>query len=544
MWTKAKDKAKRVVSKMGSSSSRRSRESASSRDTMSVDSQRDTRSQGSDAQEEVPRSRLRIRIMTRIEQIVPRSEAEAEKLRKLQDRSYGHAKYLDAQLLIKTGLGRDMEYAMGNAGWHNFYPVHEKGSHFLTMEFLMTLNVEVTPKETKIHFRLFNEEFELSPKKLSEALGFSKKCLTSPERLVSNYRYNRAQWWDTITGEPLGGKNSITSIHNPTIRFLAKWIAMVVHPRADLRLCLSSDTECLFALVRKIWYSPVMSMLDDWQRLVTSRATIDVTSLVTRIAENLGLLKNAQVTYLPVTPEYQQCISLDHFVQGHLMREGPGHTLFMLYPGFIDEVELPCPGLALSTVKSLTLALRRKEPPRHSVAGPVTRGRAARQEEEEAGTSSQQQQQQEFQGHVPQPQQYQEYGYYPHHQQYPQYPGDPAHMSFEQAYDHYQGMPADPQVGPSSSYGQQAGPSHGPQVGPSTSARFGYENPIYREFSNIQTQLDEIQSQQEIFGETLDHNTNLTQQTWGATSAIQYDLVTLIREMNINPNEYQPPRQQ
>jgi len=236
---------------------------------MSVDSsQHDTVSQESESQE-VPRNRIRIRIMTRVEHILTRNEEERKVLDKLQTRIYSHAKYFDAMVLIKTGLGGDMERACNNAGWQNFYRVSEIGSHFLTMEFLMSLNIEVLPTETNIRFRFFNEDFVLTPKQLSDALGFHKKCVIDVELLVTNHRYNRAQWWDSIMGELSSGKNSITSIHNPTLRLLAKWIAMVVHPRADLRLCLLQDLECLYGMVKKIRFSPVMSMLDDWQRLVT-----------------------------------------------------------------------------------------------------------------------------------------------------------------------------------------------------------------------------------------------------------------------------------
>jgi hypothetical protein len=69
-------------------------------------------------------------------------------------------------------------------------------------------------------------------------------------------------WWDTISDDPVGSKNSITSIHNPTLRFLAKWLVMNVHPRADLRLCNNPDLLCLFAFAKKIRYSPIMSLLD------------------------------------------------------------------------------------------------------------------------------------------------------------------------------------------------------------------------------------------------------------------------------------------
>jgi hypothetical protein len=43
-----------------------------------------------------------------------------------------------------------------------------------------------------------------------------------------------------------------------------------------------------------------MSMLAHWQKMITVRGPIDITSLVTCIATHVGALDNAQVTYLPL----------------------------------------------------------------------------------------------------------------------------------------------------------------------------------------------------------------------------------------------------
>ena len=71
----------------------------------------------------------------------------------------------------------------------------------------------------------------------SVTLGFNKRCILDPNTLVERYEYDRSSWWSVISNEPVSSKNSIVSIHNPTLRFLAKWLAMVVHSRTSLRLC-------------------------------------------------------------------------------------------------------------------------------------------------------------------------------------------------------------------------------------------------------------------------------------------------------------------
>ena len=134
----------------------------------------------------------------------------------------------------------------------------------------------------------------------------------------------------------------------------------------------------LFVMAKKICYSPVMGMVAHWQRMITCKFPIDITSLVTRIARYVGVLENAQVTYLPAMDEYRTFISLDHFVHAHMMHEGPGNSVFRCYPGYEREFELPCPKLSLSSVKRLTLQMEKKEPAHHSTTGPMIRGRIRR----------------------------------------------------------------------------------------------------------------------------------------------------------------------
>ncbi|RLN15788.1 hypothetical protein C2845_PM02G16200 [Panicum miliaceum] len=201
------------------------------------------------------------------------------------------------------GLKQDMKRAFAYAGWENFIDIIETGSHLPTMEFLMSLGIEDMITQ------------------LSEALGFHKTCLLDPNALIKDHQYDRSTWWNSISDEPVSSKNSIVSIHNPTLRLLAKWLSMVVHPRSDLRLYSSPELQCLLAMAHKIRFSPaVMSMLAHWQKMIASKNPIDMTSLVTRIVAHVGALENAQLTYLPSTEAFQFKIGREHFVQGHLMR--------------------------------------------------------------------------------------------------------------------------------------------------------------------------------------------------------------------------------
>ena len=76
-----------------------------------------------------------------------------------------------------TRLRQDMNCTSTAMGWSRYADITEPGSHLLTMEFLSTLHVETIGEETKIHFRFFNEFFEMLPRDFSNILGYSKKCL-------------------------------------------------------------------------------------------------------------------------------------------------------------------------------------------------------------------------------------------------------------------------------------------------------------------------------------------------------------------------------
>ena len=122
----------------------------------------------------------------------------------------------------------------------------------------------------------------------------------------------------------MSSKNSIVSIRNPTLRFLAKWLAMVVHSRTDLCLCSLPELQCLYAMANKICFSPVRSMLAHWQKMITAKRYVKA-------------MEGAEVTFLPKTEACKYEVGLEHFVQGHMMREGPGN---LLTPDFVSKSDV------------------------------------------------------------------------------------------------------------------------------------------------------------------------------------------------------------
>ena len=64
----------------------------------------------------------------------------------------------------------------------------------LTMEFLISLAIKETGAETKVNFRLFNEQFVMKLKDFSIALGFHKRCILDPNELSKKHRYDQNSW--------------------------------------------------------------------------------------------------------------------------------------------------------------------------------------------------------------------------------------------------------------------------------------------------------------------------------------------------------------
>ena len=86
--------------------------------------------------------------------------------------------------------------------------------------------------------------------------------------------------------------------------------------------------------------------------MISGRSPIDITPLVTRMARYVKAMDGTKVTFLPEKEAYRYMVGLEHFVQGHMMREGPGNSIFMCYPGYDRKIELLCPRLSLLGEKS------------------------------------------------------------------------------------------------------------------------------------------------------------------------------------------------
>ena len=121
----------------------------------------------------------------------------------------------------------------------------------------------------------------------------------------------------------------------------------------------------------KIKVSPVKFMMTQWLEILSLKGYVGCTSLVTRIAKNLGLLENASVTYIDV-PRW--LIDYDYFNHAQMLKKGKDGKLVMMYIYYTTEFPLPDRNLDLYAVDSFVFDLQRKEEaPRRSASTRITR---------------------------------------------------------------------------------------------------------------------------------------------------------------------------
>jgi hypothetical protein len=160
--------------------------------------------------------------------------------------------------------------------------------------------------------------------------------------------FNKVEFSDAISRKSAGLRFS--DIHNPSLRFLHRWMSFMLFPMTELHSVTIPELKCLFAMVNSIKYTPVADIVDYFKNVHRMLGPTECTSMVTRIAMNLGCPEMANLAYIdgdvPV-------LGLDHFVHAHILSEEPDHSLFILYS--CKTIQLPNLGLRLYSCESLIL---------------------------------------------------------------------------------------------------------------------------------------------------------------------------------------------
>jgi hypothetical protein len=139
----------------------------------------------------------------------------------------------------------------------------------------------------------------------------------------------------------------------------------MLFPMVELHFVTTPELKCLFAMVNRIKYTPVADIVDYFKNVHKMSGLTECTSMVTQIAMNLGCPEMANLAYIEGDIHV---LGLDHFVDAHILREEPDHSLSILYGR--KAVLLPNPALRLYSCESLTLQFNRMGEACHSFTGP------------------------------------------------------------------------------------------------------------------------------------------------------------------------------
>jgi hypothetical protein len=186
-----------------------------------------------------------------------RTTEEMEKDESLCHREFAHTHVRDVNLLEKVGLDEELPTILWIVGWGKLYDEPCLGSHLLTLEFLMTFETVENNRKSFMKFRIFGISFGCDFSRFSELLDFSKSCLPESSTMRN---FNKVKFSDAISRKFT--RLRFSNIHNPSLRFLHRWMSFMLFPMAELRSIATPEHKCLFAMVNRIKYTPIADIVD------------------------------------------------------------------------------------------------------------------------------------------------------------------------------------------------------------------------------------------------------------------------------------------
>jgi hypothetical protein len=251
-----------------------------------------------------------------------RTTEETEKYESFRRREFAHTRIYDVNLLERIGLDKELPTILQTIGWGKLYDEPHLGSHHLTLEVLMTFETVEKNRKSFVKFRLFEKSFGCDFSCFSDLLDFSKSCLPESSAMRN---FNKVEFSDAIFGKST--RLRFSDIHN-LLRFLHMWMSFTLFPMVELCSVATPELKCLFAMVNRIKYTHVADIVDYFKNVHKMSGPIECTSMVTRIAMNLGCPEMANLAYIEGDVPI---LGLDHFVHAHILREEPNHSLSILY---------------------------------------------------------------------------------------------------------------------------------------------------------------------------------------------------------------------
>jgi hypothetical protein len=185
-----------------------------------------------------------------------RTTEEMEKYMSLRHREFAHTHVYDVNLLELVGLDEELPTILRTVDWGKLYDEPRLSSH-LCLEFLMTFETVEKNRKSFVKFCLFRKSFGCDFSHFSELLDFSKSCLLESSAMRN---FNKVEFSDAISRKFT--RLRFSDIHNPSLRFLHRWMSFMLFPMVELCSVATPELKCLFSMVNRIKYTHVADIVD------------------------------------------------------------------------------------------------------------------------------------------------------------------------------------------------------------------------------------------------------------------------------------------
>jgi hypothetical protein len=182
---------------------------------------------------------------------------EMEKYESLRHREFAHTHIYGVNLLEGVGLDEELPIILQAISWGKLYDEPHLGSRLLTLEFLMTFETVEKGRKFFVKFFLFGKSFGCDLSHFCKHLDFSKSCLPESSAMRN---FNKIEFSVAIPRKST--RLRFSDIHNPSLRFLHRWMSLILFPMVKLRSVAIPELKCLFAMVNRIKYIPVADIAD------------------------------------------------------------------------------------------------------------------------------------------------------------------------------------------------------------------------------------------------------------------------------------------
>jgi hypothetical protein len=158
---------------------------------------------------------------------------------------------------VRVGLDEELPTILRTIGWGKLSDEPHLGSRLLTLEFLMSFEIVEKNRKSFVMFHLFRKTFGCDLSYFIGLLDFSKSCLSESTAMRN---FNKVEFNDALSGKST--RLRFSDIHNPSLRFLHRWMSLTLFPMVELHSVATPKLKCLFAMVNRIRYTLVADIVD------------------------------------------------------------------------------------------------------------------------------------------------------------------------------------------------------------------------------------------------------------------------------------------